>query len=69
METTILISGRVAKRISKELGTHGFVDSEQAQEISDLDDMRNFRIKVYHKAFAEQVEDILRTKLNWVKKD
>lgn len=69
METKVLISGSVAKRISKQLGTHGLVDSEQVSAIDDMDMNRTFRIKVYHQVFADQVEKILDTKLNWVKKD
>lgn len=69
MEAKIVISGNVAKRISKQLGTHGLVDSEQATAITDMDSGRMFRIKVYHQVFANEVEKILNTKLNWIKKD
>ena len=69
METKVLISGKVAKRISKQLGSQGLVDSEMVSEIDDMDNAIMFRIKVYHQAFADQVEKLLDTKLNWVKKD
>lgn len=69
METTVRLSVNVAKKIARQLGTHGLVDSGEVGEITDTDSSRNFRIKVYHDIFATEVEKILDTKLNWVKKD
>lgn len=69
METTVQLSVKVAKKIARQLGTHGLVDSGEVGEIMDTNSSRNFRIKVYHDIFATEVEKILDTKLNWVKKD